>query len=47
MGLWYIIKLAQMSLRPVPKILYPVDMIFSICKRLGMIDPVMLEIADI
>ena len=47
MGLWNTIKLAQMLLRLVQEILDPIDVIFSICKRLGMIDPVMLEIADI
>ena len=47
MSLWHIITFTQMSLRLVPKILDAIDMIFSIRKGLGMVDPVVLEITDI
>ena len=41
------IKFAQMTFRLVPKILNPIDMIFGICEGFRMVDPVVLEIADI
>ena len=47
MGLRHTIKFAQMTLRLIPKILDPVDMIFGICEGFRMVDPVVLEIADI
>ena len=47
MSLWHTIKFSQMPLRLVPKILDAIDMIFSIRKGLGMVDPVVFEITDI
>lgn len=36
-----------MSLRLVPEILNPVDVILTVCKQLAMVDPVMPEVGDI
>ena len=47
MGFWNAVVSAQMPLSLVPEILDPVDMVPFLDKFLGMIDPVMPELADI
>ena len=44
MLLWNTIKFAHMALSLVPKILYAVDVISLVCKKLGMIDAKMLKV---
>ncbi len=46
-GFWYPVVAAHVPLSSVPKVLDAIDMIFSIRKGLGMVDPVMFEITDI
>ena len=47
MSFRHTIKFAQMTLCLAPKILDPIDVIFSIHEGFRMIDPVVLEIADV
>ena len=47
MRLWNTIKLAQMTLRLVPEILNPVDVILLVGKEFRMVDPQVLEVRDI
>ena len=38
------VEFAHMTFRPVPKVLYAVDVIFLVCKKLGVVDAEMLKV---
>ena len=44
MRLWNTIEFTHMTLRLVPKILNPVDVVFLVCKEFGVVDPEVMEI---
>ena len=44
MGLGNTVEFAHMTLRLVPKILNPVDVVLLVCKEFGMVDPEMFEV---
>ena len=47
MRLWNTIEFTHMTLRLVPKILNPVDVVFLVCKEFGVVDPEVFEVRHI